>query len=243
MNRRDLRTVPRYFLTPPLAGFANGRAVRVIDLAMKGARVELVEPFQPGEEVFLAIDAPRGEITVPGKVLWCEIDSLLLDTVHDRYLAGIAFSQQNAGVSDLLETLSGSDHAVRIEDFRDHDRYLITAPLTGSFGNTAPVSILDISAAGARISSEEKIGVGTGGQLRFQVDDTSGPIVVHGKVMWASPSIHGGEQAGLLITGEEEALRRAIHQLCVRGEGRIDLDSVRRKFDQLRGGTRQQVAG
>jgi hypothetical protein len=40
--------------------------------------------------------------------------------------------------------------------------------------------------------------------------------------------------AGLDIDGAEEKLRRAIHRLCMRDEARIDIDSLKRKFDSLR---------
>lgn len=204
----------------------------------------MVEQFQPGEDVFLVIVSGQGEITVPGTILWCEIDSLLLDNIQDRYLAGVSFTHTSATVDALLDSLCGTNRAYRIEDFRDHDRYRVTAPLTGSFGDIAPVSVLDLSIGGARISSGGRIPVGTGGHLRFQVDDESGPTDVYAKVVWTMPAIAGGEQAGLLVSGEDEVMRGAIHRLCVRGEARIDLDSLRRKFDQMRSqSARQQAAG
>lgn len=240
----DLRSVPRYFLNPPVPGFANGRAVRLVDLSTKGARLELVEQFEPGQQVFLQIVSDSGELTVEGTILWCEIDSLLMDMVHDRYLVGVAFVRTSETVNDLLDALCGKDQAVRIEDFRDHDRYRVTAPLTGSFGDIAPVSLLDISLRGARITSLPRIGVGTGGHLRFQVDGQSGPTDVFGKVIWTTPGPNGETQAGLLISNEDEQMRRTIHRLCVLGEARIDVDSLRRKFDQLRAqAARQKVSG
>lgn len=240
----DLRSVPRYFLNPPVPGFANGRAIRLVDLSTKGARLELVEPFEPGEQLFLQIVSASGELTVEGTILWCEIDSLLMDMVHDSYLVGVAFARTSETVNGLLDALCGKDQAIRIEDFRDHDRYHITAPLTGSFGDIAPVSLLDISLRGVRISSLTRIAVGTGANLRFQVDGESGPTDVFGKVVWTTPGANGETQAGLLISNEDEQMRRTIHRLCVLGEARIDVDSLRRKFDQLRAAVpRQKVAG
>jgi hypothetical protein len=243
VNRPDLRTVVRYFLAPPLPGLVNGRSVRIVDLSVKGARIELEESFRPGEEVSLVIGSSGGKITVPGTILWCEIDSLLLDNAHDRYLAGFAFREANTVVNNLLDGLCASDRAFRIEDYRGHDRYHVTAPLTASFGEVAPVSVLDLSVCGARISSEVRIPVGTGAQLRFQVDHENGPTDVYAKVVW-SAAIGGAEQAGLLVNGKDEVMRRAIHRLCIRGEGRIDLDSLKRKFDAMRAqSTRPQVLG
>ena len=230
----DLRTVPRYFLNPPIPGFANGRAVRVVDLSTKGARIELVEPFEPGEKVFLQIVSDSGELTVEGTILWSEVDSLLMDMVQDRYLVGVAFLRTSEVVNGLLDALCGKDQAIRIEDFRDHDRYHVTAPLTGSFGDVAPVSLLDLSIRGARITSQKPIGTGTSGSLRFQVDGESGPTDVFAKVIWTRAGTNGETEAGLLVNGNDEQMRRTIHRLCVRGEGRIDVDSLRRKFDQMR---------
>ena len=230
----ELRTVPRYFLNPPIPGFANGRAVRVVDLSSKGARLELVEPFEPGEKVFLQIVSDSGELTVEGTILWSEIDSLLMDMLQDRYLVGVSFLRTSAVVNDLLDALCGKDQAIRIEDFRDHDRYHVTAPLTGSFADVAPVSLLDLSLRGARITSLSPIGNGASGPLQFQVDEESGPMDVFAKVIWARPASNGETQAGLLISSNDEQMRRIIHRLCIRGEARIDVDSLRRKFDQLR---------
>jgi hypothetical protein len=243
VNRPDLRTVVRYFLAPPLPGLLNGRAGRIVDLSANGARVELEEPVRPGEEVSLTIVSSGGKITVLGTILWCEIDSLLLDSAHDRYLAGIAFRQANSVVENLLVGLCNSNLAFRIEDYRGHDRYHVTAPLTASFGEIAPVSVIDLSVSGARISSEVKIPVEIGAQLRFQVDHESGPTDVFAKVVWSAPA-GGAQQAGLLVNGKDEVMRHAIHRLCIRGEARIDLDSLKRKFDAMRAqSSRPQVFG
>ena len=242
--RLDLRSVPRYFLNPSLPSFANGKAARVVDLSTKGCRLELVEPLVPGEHLFLQIVGGNQEVTVEGSVLWCEIDSLLVDMLHDRYLVGIAFLRPSAAVTVLLEELCGRELAMRIEDFRDHDRYTLLSPVTGAFGEVAPVSILDLSIRGARISVPSSLGIGSGAVLRFQIDRESGTTEVFGKVMWTTPSVTGDTHAGLQIAGADEQLRLAIDRLCIRGEARIDLDSLRRKFDNLRAqAARQKLAG
>ena len=242
--RPDLRSVPRYFLNPSLPSFANGKAARVVDLSSKGCRLELVEPLIPGEHLYLQIIAGNKEITVEGSVLWCEIDSLLVDMLHDRYLVGIAFLRPSSAVEALVEELCGREMALRIEDFRDYDRYTLASPLTGSFGEVAPVSILDLSIRGARISVPSNLGMGSGAMLRFQIDRDSGTTEVFGKVMWTTSSVTGDTHAGLQITGADEQLRQAIDRLCIRGEARIDLDSLRRKFDNLRAqAARQRMAG
>lgn len=244
MNRQDLRTVPRYFLSPSLPAVANDKLIRLVDLSVKGARLELDERFEPDSEIILVIVTDRGNLKVKARVLWCEIDSLRVDDGGDRYLAGVAFGAALANIDVLLDDLCSRDLAVRIEDSRSCDRYSITVPLTASFGEYSPVSIVDISIRGAKIAVAQKIETGVDGHLRFQVDDESGPTDVHGRVVWTAPAINGGTYAGLLITGHDDVLRAAIHRLCKRGEARIDLDTLRRKFDHLREKhVRQQVAG
>ena len=200
-------------------------------MGTKGARVELRAAINPGVTVDVVMDS----IHVRGMVLWCQVDAMNFSTDHDGYLAGIAFSQHSTSVDDLVTDLSVRGCAIRIEEMRSHDRYRITAPLTGSFGEIAPVSIVDISVGGVRMAMMKRLVPGSQQTLRFQVDDETGPISVSGTVMWCRPSpIIREHFAGLEINGEEAVLRTAIHRLCTRNEARIDLDSLKRKFDALR---------
>lgn len=241
---RDSRSVPRYFLTPALDGFIEGQPVRVVDIGLKGLRIELYRPLQPGSSLLLVF----ASIRVPVQVLWCQIDSLNFVLEQDQYLAGLTFEERNPMIDELIDLLLVREAAIPITEQRSFDRYRITAPLTGSFGETAPVSLMDLSVRGARINSPYVLKESTTHQLRFQVDDESGPVNVNGTVMWCRPAgTSPGFEAGLNITGADEQLRRAILRLCVRNEARIELDSLKRKFDALRlagrpGQVRQQVA-
>ncbi|HVS31135.1 MAG TPA: PilZ domain-containing protein [Thermoanaerobaculia bacterium] len=229
---RDLRTVPRYFLTPPLHGNVDGNPARILDLSSKGARLEMVNPLESGKQYYLEI--PTG-ITVPITALWSELDTIDMEMIHDTYLIGVSFDRPSRVVSALLDDLLGREAAMRIEDFRSCDRYRITAPITATFGDSTPVSLLDLSLRGARISAESRIGVGSREQLRFQIDGESGPIDVAGRVVWTTAGQQPNEfLAGIVIVGQDEKMREVIHSLCVSGEARIDLDSLRRKFDGLR---------
>ena len=69
-----------------------------------------------------------------------------------------------------------------------------------AFGDIAPVSVVDISLHGARMHVRSRIPTGTGGPLRFQVDEQTGLTDVFGRVMWCAPSRdEGGFVAGLKI--------------------------------------------
>ncbi len=227
----DLRTGPRYFLNPPLSGSANGIAARVVDLGARGCRLELHESLEPSTPVELTIDA----LSLKATVLWCQVDSLNFASDYDGYLAGVAFDTPNSELEQFGRELSNRGKAIRIEEMRVHDRFRITAPLTGSFGEAAPVSIVDLSVAGARIALLQRVSAGVTGTLRFQVDDQSGPVDAEAIVKWCRPSpIMREHYAGLEIPRAEERLREAIDKLCTRNEARIDIDSLKRKFDLLR---------
>lgn len=234
MERQESRAVPRFFLTPPLNGFASGRAVRVIDVSSKGARLETVEPLESGSDISLAILTGWGEVTVKAGVLWCDLDSLQIGSSHDRYLAGLVFRSPSHGVEDLIDEVSTKGAAIRIEDFRNFERYRLGAPMTASFGEYSPISLINLSLRGARIESGAPIPNDTIDHLIFQIDEKSGPTDVEGRVVWTNPIPTGGFQAGLLIDGVDDIMRAAIHRLCARNEAQIDLDALRRKFDMLR---------
>ncbi len=229
--KQDLRTGPRYFLNPPLTGSANGNPARIVDLGAKGCRLELRESLEPSSAVEVTIDAVRLKATV----LWCQVDTLNFASDYDGYLAGVAFESPSTELEQFAMDLSRRGEAVRIEEMRVHDRFRITAPLTGSFGDIAPVSIVDLSVGGARIAMLQRLTAGTTGTLRFQVDGESGPVGVEAVVKWCKPSpIMREFCAGLEISRAEEHLRAAINRLCMRNEARIDVDSLKRKFDMLR---------
>lgn len=228
---KDQRTGPRYFLNPPLPGLVSGNSARIVDIGAKGVRVELQQRLQAGAAVDVIFAACR----IPGTVLWCQIDALNFSSNDDFYLAGIAFRTPLPEIEELGVSLAKRGEAIHIVEMRANDRYRITAPLTGSFGDIAPVSIVDLSITGARIALLENVRPGHAQRLRFQVDDQTGPVSVEATVVWCSPSpIMREFYAGLEIAAGEEVLRKAIHRLCTRDEARIDMDSLKRKFDALR---------
>jgi PilZ domain-containing protein len=229
--KKDLRTGPRYFLNPPIPGSANTTDVRIVDVGARGCRLELRESIDPASSVEIAF----GSIKLKGTVLWCQVDALNFSCDYDGYLAGVAFDFPSEEAERFGWKLSEEGKAVRIEEMRAYDRYRITAPLTGSFGEIAPVSIVDVSVAGARVAMLQRVPAGQTGTLRFQVDDETGPVDLQATVKWCKPSpIIREHYVGLEMPAAEERLREIIHRLCVRNEARIDIDSLKRKFDMLR---------
>jgi hypothetical protein len=145
----------------------------------------------------------------------------------------VEFDNPNGEVGGLIEKLLATHGAVPIEDSRSADRFRISVPLTGIFG-FVQAGVADLSNRGARISLRHFIRVGTVSPFAFQVDAASGPVEVLATVAWCLGSAAEGFEIGLKIDGEEERMRMAIHRLCMRDEARIDLHSLRRKFDSIR---------
>jgi hypothetical protein len=76
--------------------------------------------------------------------------------------------------------------------------------------------------------------VGTAAALRFRVDRKH--IDVYAEMVWCKPAERrSGFECGLRVQGEEALLRHVIAQLCTHNQARIDLNSLRRKFDPMQG--------
>jgi PilZ domain-containing protein len=236
-----LRSFPRYFMLPPLFATTGNESVRVIDLSLKGARLELNSPLRIGSRQRLVIMTTEGVVDEQVTVLWSQIDDLSVDSGIDRYVAGVEFDGQPASVGELIDRLLSCHNAMPIEENRSSDRYRISTPMTGVFG-ILQIGIQDLSIRGARISLPYFIRVGTVSPFAFQVDEAGGPVEVLATVAWCLGSSGSGFEVGLRIDGEEERLRGAIHRLCMRDEARIDLHSLRRKFDSLRQSAREFAA-
>ena len=161
--------------------------------------------------------------------------ALALDDIEtDRYLCGVMFDQEQPLVMKVIEELVTAEMAMRIEDSRGTERYEITTQMTGSFGMHSPIRILDLSCRGAKIATDRLVPPGTIGPLRFRVDRKH--IDLDAEMVWCRPAERrGGFECGLRVDGEEALLRQIIAQLCTQNHARIDLHSLRRKFDPMHG--------
>src|SRR2546423_6968441 len=149
----DFRTAPRYFVLTALPATLGTIGGNVVDLSARGARLHLTEPLALGAVLRFTLCASGETIDVQATVSWCRIAALALDESEcDRYLCGIMFDSEQAGVVKVIDDLVAAEHAMRIEDARGSERYEITTQLTGSFGMHSPVRILDLSIRGARIA-------------------------------------------------------------------------------------------
>ena len=228
-----LRSMTRYFLIPPLQAAIDTAPARLIDLSLKGLRVETTTPLTSGARVRFRVEAAEVSVDLMANVVWSQIDDLSLNDSSDRYLSGVLFEEVPREIGELIQNLLEAKVAVPIQDCRNADRYRIAFPLTGSFG-PRHASLIDVSINGARLAVRQFVQPGTVDTLAFQVDSEMGAIVTDATVAWCIGGPREGFEAGLKIADKEDVLRLAIHRLCMRNEARIDLHSLRRKFDTLR---------
>src|SRR2546428_145792 len=120
---------------PPSKNESRSGPPRLIDLSLRGVRVETVESLSIGTPLRLRIFAAGVSVDVMGTVVWSQIDDLSLNDRSDRYLSGLTFEEEAPrAVGELIQRLLEADVAVAIEDCRNADRYRLVTPLTGSFG-------------------------------------------------------------------------------------------------------------
>jgi hypothetical protein len=210
-------------------------AANIVDLSVRGARLQTTQPFSMGSTLPFIINASGQVISVQSTVSWCRMAALALDDFEtDRYLLGVMFDCEQPSIVKVIDDLVASDQAMRIEDARDSERYEITTQLTGSYGMHSPIRLLDLSIRGARIGTDRHVPAGTIGPLRFRIDRKH--IDVNAEMVWCRPSDkRGGFECGLRIEGEESLLRQVIAHLCTQNQARVDLNSLRRKFDPMHG--------
>ncbi|HYS55193.1 MAG TPA: PilZ domain-containing protein [Thermoanaerobaculia bacterium] len=231
----DFRTVPRYFVTGALPATFGNVTAHIVDLSVRGARLHMTQPFPIGSTLSLNIEAASQRLAFQGTVSWCRMAALALDDFEtDRYLLGVMFDCEQPAVMKVIDDLVAKEQAMLIEDARDSERYEIITQLTGSYGMHAPIRLLDLSIRGARIGTDRMVPPGTVGPLRFRIDRKH--IDVNAEMVWCRASEkRGGFECGLRIEGEEPLLRQVIAHLCNQNQARVDLQSMRRKFDPLHG--------
>lgn len=231
----DFRRFPRYFLPSGIPATLAEVSASVVDLSVKGARLQTTQQLVVGEKVPFAFTTSESTITTGATVLWCQLAALALDDDEsDRYLAGITFDDTVPAVDRVIDDLIAHEQAIAIEDSRSSERYGLTTPLHASFGELGVVRVADLSIRGARIATKSALTVGTTTALRFRLEP--GPSVdIAATVAWCHPCERkGGFEAGLHIVGEEALLRAVIAQMCMKKQARVDLNSLRRKFDPMR---------
>lgn len=229
----DQRGERRYFVVTPLPAEVNGLNADVVDISLAGARLQVTERFRTGQPLKFVLKTREASIEINASLIWTEVAALSLhDEESDRYFCGIAFEHPVAVIGQVISNLVSSKSAIPIEESRTRDRYRVIAPITASFAEQAELRVLDLSIAGARISTPTLLIPGMSGRLRFTINGSDTHVWLPATVMWSRSAQRKGRfEAGLRIGQAEQWLKGIIDELVMRGAVAIDTDSLQRKFD------------
>jgi hypothetical protein len=73
-DMQERRAAPRAALPDqPAVRAYEGREVRLLDLSRAGARIEHLDLLRPGAACPLELPPPFASLTVPAKVVWCNV--------------------------------------------------------------------------------------------------------------------------------------------------------------------------
>lgn len=234
-SARNLRTVERFLLTPPLSASFGSAAVAVCDISVRGARFRHDRPLETGQKGALTISvASLPAIRLEGVVVWTHPDP----AVPGRFLSGVRTYGSPDAVNGLIAHLQTTQQSNRIEELRAADRFVIAPLLEARFGREA-ARIENLSARGARVELRVEPAVGVSYPLAFRVPDATHDVVVRATVMWtAVKSITGSDvssfRAGLLVSHKPELMRLSIAQLCEAGRAILDTTSLGLKLKIMR---------
>jgi hypothetical protein len=223
---RNLRAAERFLLAPPLAGRFGAAAVSLCDISVKGARFRHTQPLEMGTKSLLRLPVDGRQVSFEAVVVWTQAES-------SGFTSGVRTYGAAEVIEPLLADLQASNRSARIEELRSTDRFRIAPALAGVFASRA-VSIVDLSARGARIDGLDDLPHGTAGPLHFRVPGSSLEVAVTGSVAWSA-----AKKTGLFINEKPELLRLAIGQLCETNRAALDTSSLRLKLRILRARARQ----
>jgi hypothetical protein len=110
---RELRETPRVpFPEPAPVRIPLGWEVRLLDLSLKGARIEHMELLQPGTSCNLELPALLGSLILPARVVWCTIIGAEANPEGEQHLrshSGLVFDaltvDQRSALADSLHQL------------------------------------------------------------------------------------------------------------------------------------------
>lgn len=237
-SARNLRTVERFLLVPPLPAHFGTSLVSICDISARGARFRHDVPLETGKKGVLRVpmEGRTSSLNLEAVVVWTQPDG-------DRFLSGVRTYGAPEVVHALISQLQTSNRSNRIEELRAADRFFIAPSLDARFGSDA-VRIENLSARGARIELRQRHDIGVSLPLAFRVPDTTHDVVVSASVMWTSvKSINetgaSSYRAGLLVATKPELMRLSIAQLCDEGRATLDTTSLALKLKIMRARARQ----
>lgn len=237
-SARNLRTVERFLLAPPLPADFSGVGVSISDISARGARFRHDVPLDGGHKgVFKIPIEGRQPLALEAVVVWSQSDS----SGGARFVSGVRTYGSPEAVQGLIQHLQQSNRSNRIEELRASDRFFVKPMIDSTFDGHL-VKIENLSARGAGIVATSELGRGETAPLTLSVEGTQ--LEVPAKVCWvAVKAITGAAtlawRAGLTIGDKHEKVRLAIAHLSEKGAAVLDTQSLGLKLKILRARARQ----
>jgi hypothetical protein len=237
---RNLRTVERFLLVPPLTATFGTSKVTVCDISAGGARFRHDKPFETGRKGALTLTIEgRNQTALEAVVIWSQPDP----TTRGLYLSGVRTYGSPAVMKALVAQLQTSRRSNRIEELRSGDRFFLVPSIKGRFDGGV-IRIENLAARGARIESASELHSAAHGQLEFEVPQSNHRVSVRSTVAWCGvKAISGSEvrtyRAGLTVLEKPEAMRLAIALLADLNQATLDTQSLSLKLKILKARARQ----
>lgn len=237
---RSLRTAERYLITPPLGAVFGPSPVSICDISIQGARFRHEKKLETGAKAVLKV-AMQGlpqPIALEAMIIWSQPDA----SAHGAYLSGARMYGPTDVIGSLLTDLHASKRSHRIEELRATDRFFIVPAIEGLLGRV-PLQIDDLSARGARVSTNDHLPPGLVEKLSFRAPGSDLEIVASTRVVWSKLKSVSGEarrfHSGMAVDEKPEQLRLAIGQLSQINRALLDTKSLGLKLKILRARARQ----
>lgn len=238
---RNLRTVERFLLAPPLAANFSSSPVDVCDISARGARFRHDAPLETGKKgvLKLPMDGRPAPLALEAVVVWSQAES----EAPGRYLSGVRTYGSPEVISSLIAQLQTSKRSNRIEELRSADRFFVLPSLEATFGGSK-ANIENLCARGAGIDTLFEPKRGSVLPLAFRVPSSELEVIIAGQVVWTSlKAIGGGDmktyRAGIHLTEKPELMRLAIGLLAEAGRASLDTQSLVLKLKIMRARARQ----
>jgi len=238
---RNLRTVERFLLAPPLTGTFLTASVGVCDISARGARFKHDKVLETGKKgvLKLPMEGRPTPLALEAVVVWSQPDT----TTPGKFLSGVRTYGSPEVIKSLISQLQTSRRSNRIEELRSADRFFVSPPVKATFGDRS-IHIENLCAHGARIETTKELLPGSSAKLDFVVPDGSLQISVTAHVKWAQvKAITGSDgktyRAGLELDEKPTLMRLAIAHFCEHSVASLDTQSLTLKLKIMKARARQ----
>src|SRR6266511_2331690 len=122
-SARNLRTVERFLLAPPLSANFSSAPVAVCDISARGARFKHEKPLETGKKgvLKLPMEGRQTPLALEAVVVWSQADS----GAPGQYVSGVRTYGSPEVISSLILQLQTSKRSIRFQELRSAHRFKV----------------------------------------------------------------------------------------------------------------------